>query len=70
MKKFSDWLKSSGNWYDLFSFASDPDVLESALRISFYRYAAVFSGGGDPPTLSEALEDFAEALELEKARRA
>ena len=28
MEKFSDWLKSSGNWYDLFSFASDPDVLE------------------------------------------
>ena len=70
MKKFSDWLKSSGNWYDLFSFASDPDVLESALRISFERYSAEYSGGGDPPTWSEALEDFAEALELEKARRA
>lgn len=70
MEKFSDWLKSSGNWYDLFSFASDPDVLESALRISFERYAAEYSGGGDPPTWSEALEDFAEALELEKARRA
>ena len=70
MEKFSDWLKSSGNWQDLFSFASDPDVLESALRISFERYVAEYSGGGDPPTWSEALEDFAEALELEKARRA
>lgn len=70
MKKFSDWLKSSGNWYDLFSFASDPDVLESALRISFERYVAEYSGEGDPPTWSEALEDFAQALELEKARRA
>ena len=25
MEKFSDWLKSSGNWYDLFSFASTED---------------------------------------------
>ena len=70
MEKFSDWLKSSGNWQDLFSFASEPDVLEAALRISFERYVAEYSGGGDPPTWSEALEDFAEALELEKARRA
>ena len=70
MEKFSDWLKSSGNWEDILYFASEPDVLEGALRISFERYAAEYSGGGDPPTWSEALEDFAEALELEKARRA
>lgn len=69
MERFSDWLKSSGNWQDLFNFASEPDVLEGALRISFERFAAEHSGGNSP-TWSEALEDFIEALEEEKARRA